>query len=60
MIQALSARVVTKLRAIVLLPTRDLALQVKSVFSSLCAPLSLRVEAVLGIITQIAQIIRIT
>lgn len=43
-LHALSSRVVPRLRALVLLPTRDLALQVKAVFDPFCAELGLRVS----------------
>ncbi|ELR22922.1 DEAD/DEAH box helicase domain containing protein [Acanthamoeba castellanii str. Neff] len=41
-------RVVVRLRALVILPNRDLALQVKSVFDLLCEGTDLKVEIVVG------------
>ncbi len=47
-VQALSTRVVTRLRCVVLLPSRDLAQQVHHVFAPFCAALGLRVELIYG------------
>lgn len=47
--QMLSTRVVTRcLRALVVVPTRDLALQVKRVFDAVASPLGLRVGLAVG------------
>ena len=47
-VQSLSTRIVTRLRCVVLLPSRDLALQVFEVFEPFCAALGLKVELVFG------------
>eukprot|EP00808_Paulinella_micropora_P002693 g3659.t1 len=47
-VQSLSERIVRRLRALVLLPTRDLAAQVMSIFESFCRPLGLHVEQAVG------------
>eukprot|EP00850_Spirogloea_muscicola_P011401 SM000070S21367 [mRNA] locus=s70:635755:638960:- [translate_table: standard] len=47
-LQALSARVVRRLRALVVLPTRDLAVQVKAVFDPLAAAVDLAVGLAIG------------
>jgi len=47
-VQSLASRVVTRLRCVVLLPSRDLALQVFHVFQPFCTALGLRVELVYG------------
>ncbi|KAL1328514.1 hypothetical protein HN51_038354 [Arachis hypogaea] len=47
-VQLLSTRVVTCLRALVVVPTRDLAFQVKRVFDAIASPLGLRVGLAAG------------
>jgi len=47
-IQSLSGRIVPRLRCVVLLPSRDLALQVYDVFQPFCSALGLKVEVILG------------
>ncbi|XP_061338498.1 DEAD-box ATP-dependent RNA helicase 1 [Gastrolobium bilobum] len=47
-VQMLSSRVVRCLRALVVVPTRDLALQVKQVFDGIASPLGLRVGLAVG------------
>eukprot|EP01083_Nonionella_stella_P267680 904359_1 len=47
-VQSLSTRVVTRLRALVIVPTRDLALQVQAVFRRFCIPLGLTVATAIG------------
>ena len=47
-VQSLSTRIVTRLRCVVLLPSRDLALQVYHVFQPFCMALGLKVELVYG------------
>ncbi|KAL6075900.1 ATP-dependent RNA helicase dbp6 [Balamuthia mandrillaris] len=47
-VNALLNRVIRLLRALVIVPNRDLALQVKSVFDLLCTNTSLKVEVVVG------------
>eukprot|EP00457_Paulinella_chromatophora_P003748 gb/GEZN01003756.1/.p1 GENE.gb/GEZN01003756.1/~~gb/GEZN01003756.1/.p1 ORF type:complete len:511 (+),score=66.14 gb/GEZN01003756.1/:570-2102(+) len=47
-IQHLCERIVRRLRAVVILPTRDLAAQVHSVFQLFCRPLGLQVELAVG------------
>eukprot|EP00850_Spirogloea_muscicola_P000169 SM000001S04571 [mRNA] locus=s1:955847:958877:- [translate_table: standard] len=47
-LQALSARVVRRLRALVVLPTRDLAVQVKAAFDPLAAAVGLAVGLAIG------------
>ncbi|XP_022094138.1 ATP-dependent RNA helicase DDX51-like [Acanthaster planci] len=53
-IQALLDRVVPRIRALVVLPTRDLAQQVSKVFSSLCKATDLR-PALIGGLKKFAQ-----
>ncbi|KAJ3295310.1 ATP-dependent RNA helicase dbp6, partial [Borealophlyctis nickersoniae] len=47
-VESLSTRIVPRLRALVLLPTRDLALQVKAVFDSLLKGTDIKVALVTG------------
>eukprot|EP00276_Gloeochaete_wittrockiana_P005078 CAMPEP_0184655008 /NCGR_PEP_ID=MMETSP0308-20130426/12652_1 /TAXON_ID=38269 /ORGANISM="Gloeochaete witrockiana, Strain SAG 46.84" /LENGTH=643 /DNA_ID=CAMNT_0027091249 /DNA_START=34 /DNA_END=1965 /DNA_ORIENTATION=+ len=47
-VQTLSKRVVRRLRALVVVPTRDLALQVTSVFKPFCNALNLTVHTAIG------------
>ncbi|KAK7319108.1 hypothetical protein RJT34_03821 [Clitoria ternatea] len=47
-VQLLSSRAVKCLRALVVVPTRDLALQVKQVFDAVASPLGLRVGLAVG------------
>jgi hypothetical protein len=48
LVQSLSTRVLTRLRALILLPSRDLALQVLRVLQPFATVLGLKVECVLG------------
>ncbi|XP_076054034.1 putative ATP-dependent RNA helicase Dbp73D [Oratosquilla oratoria] len=48
-VQALSGRVVPKIRALVLLPVQELALQVFKVFQTYCEPMGLTVGAAVGL-----------
>jgi len=48
LVQMLSGRVTKCLRALVVVPTRDLALQVKQVFDAVASPLGLRVGLAVG------------
>ncbi|KAK6917146.1 DEAD/DEAH box helicase domain, partial [Dillenia turbinata] len=60
-VQSLSARAVKCLRALVVLPTRDLALQVKGVFDQIASPLGLSVGLAVGqssIADEISELIR--
>eukprot|EP00742_Colponemidia_sp_Colp-10_P006189 GILJ01006627.1.p1 GENE.GILJ01006627.1~~GILJ01006627.1.p1 ORF type:complete len:667 (+),score=126.45 GILJ01006627.1:54-2003(+) len=52
---ALVNRVVCRLRALIILPTRDLALQVKDVFDSLCTYNDLKVGLALGQVSFSAE-----
>ncbi|MED6192633.1 DEAD-box ATP-dependent RNA helicase 1 [Stylosanthes scabra] len=59
-IQLLSTRAVTCLRALVVVPTRDLAFQVKRVFDAIASPLGLRVGLVAGqssIVEEISELV---
>ncbi|KAI4370962.1 hypothetical protein MLD38_019248 [Melastoma candidum] len=59
-VQALSSHVVRRLRALVVLPTRDLALQVKEVFDLIAPPVGLSVGLAVGqssIANEISEII---
>ncbi|CAG8521870.1 6839_t:CDS:10 [Acaulospora morrowiae] len=47
-IEVLSKRIVTRLRALIILPTRDLVIQVKETFEAFCKGTSLKVGAVTG------------
>ncbi|XP_020217264.1 DEAD-box ATP-dependent RNA helicase 1 [Cajanus cajan] len=47
-VHKLSTRTLTRLRALVVVPSRDLALQVKQVFDTLASPLGLRVGLAAG------------
>ncbi|KAL1920871.1 uncharacterized protein VTP21DRAFT_11506 [Calcarisporiella thermophila] len=47
-VEILSKRIVTRLRALIVLPTRDLVLQVKEVFDAFCKGTSLKVTTVTG------------
>ncbi|MCI10484.1 DEAD-box ATP-dependent RNA helicase 1-like, partial [Trifolium medium] len=48
LVQMLSDRITRCLRALVVVPTRDLALQVKQVFDAVASPLGLRVGLAVG------------
>jgi ATP-dependent RNA helicase DDX51/DBP6 len=48
MVQTLAGRVVPRLRGLILVPSRDLALQVGSVLQPLCGSVGLRHEVVIG------------
>jgi ATP-dependent RNA helicase DDX51/DBP6 len=48
LVQMLSGRITKCLRALVVVPTRDLALQVKQVFDAVASPLGLRVGLAVG------------
>lgn len=59
-VQLLSTRVVRCLRALVVVPTRDLALQVKRVFDAIASPLGLRVGLAVGqssVADEIAELV---
>lgn len=47
-VQLLSSRIIIRLRALIILPTRDLAAQVASVFKQFCDPLKLKVGTAFG------------
>ncbi|KAF7842890.1 DEAD-box ATP-dependent RNA helicase 1-like isoform X1 [Senna tora] len=61
-VQMLSKRVVKCLRALVVVPTRDLALQVKEVFDAIASPLGLHVGLAVGqssIADEISRLVNI-
>ncbi|KAK7359447.1 hypothetical protein VNO77_01407 [Canavalia gladiata] len=61
-VQMLSTRVVKCLRALVVVPTRDLALQVKQVFDAVASPLGLRVGLAVGqssVADEIASLVHV-
>ncbi|OIW20550.1 hypothetical protein TanjilG_14488 [Lupinus angustifolius] len=61
-VQLLSKRVVKCLRALVVVPTRDLALQVKRVFDAIASPLGLHVGLAVGqssVADEISQLVHI-
>ncbi|KAI8850926.1 P-loop containing nucleoside triphosphate hydrolase protein [Chytridium lagenaria] len=47
-LEALSSRIITRLRALIVLPTRDLALQVKATFDAIAKGSGLRIALVTG------------
>ena len=53
--QILSSRAVTRLRALVVLPTRDLVVQVRETFESIAKGRGLKVSALLTTITLLSQ-----